>query len=117
MSFNSFDLEEADDCIFDRLSIYDNIVVNQTDIKPIGTYCGLEKPPTMISTTRALTITFQSDESDNGQGFSIAYNFIDARNCNTLYHMLIEYILMKVVPTIFSMWWQVSFIIRNHCKH
>lgn len=82
LTFNSFDLEMAANCPYDYISIYDNIVSNETDVKPIGTYCGTEKPPVIMSASRALTIVFKSDESVNGQGFMATYDFINGRNCN-----------------------------------
>lgn len=84
LSFTSFDLEMTARCPYDHISIYDNIVTNETNVKPIGRFCGTEKPPVMMSSSRALTIVFESDESVNGQGFSATYDFINGRNCNFL---------------------------------
>lgn len=84
LTFNTFDLEMTENCPYDYIEIYDNIVINETDAKPIGKYCGIEKPPVIMSSSRALTIIFKSDESVNGQGFMATYDFIDGRNCNFL---------------------------------
>lgn len=82
LSFANFELENAQSCGYDYVAIYDNIITEETsDTRSIGKYCGHEKPPTMMSTSRAMTIVFKSDESINGQGFVATYDFIDGRNC------------------------------------
>lgn len=89
LTFASFELEAGQTCLYDYVAIYDNIIANETDdIKAIGKYCGTEKPPTMMSTSRAITIIFKSDDSVNGQGFLATYNFIDARNRKYLFLMV-----------------------------
>lgn len=83
LKFSSFELELFPDCQYDYLAIYDNIITNETatTIQPIGKYCGRGKPPIILSSTRALTLVFKSDESVNGEGFMATYDFIDGRNC------------------------------------
>lgn len=81
LKFNYFELEDMHDCRYDYLSIYDNIVMNETTATPIGKYCSDNKPPIMLSTSRALTLEFHSDESVNARGFEATYEFIDGRNC------------------------------------
>lgn len=82
LSFTSFDLEDIDDCFADYVEIYDGIVVDRDNAgKPIGKYCGTNKPPTMLSTSHAFTIFFRSDESITGEGFEAKYEFIDEQNC------------------------------------
>lgn len=81
LSFVSFDLENAHTCQYDYVAIYDNIMTEESSgTRAIGKYCGTEKPPVMMSTSRAMTIFFKSDESINGQGFMATYDFIDGRN-------------------------------------
>lgn len=84
LTFNSFDLESNLNCPYDYVQIYDNIIMNESrsSIKPIGKYCGTEKPPVLMSSSNALTIIFKSDDSVNGQGFSASYDFINGRNRN-----------------------------------
>lgn len=78
LSFVSFEMENAQQCQYDYVAIYDNIVAEASrSTRAIGKYCGNEKPPIMMSTSRALTIVFKSDESINGQGFEAKYDFID----------------------------------------
>lgn len=84
LSFKSFELEHMDSCHYaDYVKIYDGIVVDENDdaIKPIGTYCGSDKPPTMLSTSHAFTIVFRSDDTINGEGFEAKFDFIDDQNC------------------------------------
>lgn len=82
LSFKSFNLEDYHNCYADYLKIYDDIVVNENDaVKPIGKYCGSDKPPTMLSISRAFTLIFHSDESISGEGFLANYQFIDGQNC------------------------------------
>lgn len=82
LSFKSFDLEDNQDCYADYLKIYDNIVVNENDaVNPIAKYCGSNRPPTMLSTSRAITLIFHSDESVNGEGFLANYQFINGQKC------------------------------------
>lgn len=80
LRFTTFDLEPNAGCRYDYLAIYDNIVSSEANKEPIGKYCGTDKPPTILSTSRALSIFFKSDESVNGQGFLATYDFIDGRN-------------------------------------
>lgn len=95
MTFASFELETAQTCAYDYVAIYDNIIANETnDIRAIGKYCGTEKPPIMMSTSRAMTIIFKSDESVNGQGFLATYDFIDARNRK---HLISMYMLSFIL--------------------
>lgn len=87
LSFKSFELEHMDHCQYaDYLKIYDGIVSDQDEnnddaVKPIGTYCGSNKPPTMLSTSHAFTLVFRSDDTINGEGFEASYEFIDVQNC------------------------------------
>lgn len=85
LSFKSFELEHMENCHYaDYLKIYDGIVVDENGndaVKPIGTYCGSNKPPTMLSTSHAFTIVFRSDETITDEGFEANYQFIDEQNC------------------------------------
>lgn len=81
LKFNSFDLEAYPECRYDYVQIYDNIILNETDVRSIGRYCGSEAPPIILSTSRALTILFKTDDTVTGEGFVATYDFIDGRNC------------------------------------
>lgn len=80
LSFSSFELESYPECRYDFIQIFDNIVINDTDVRYIGRYCGIEKPPIILSTSRALTVVFKSDDSVTLGGFEAKYDFIDGRN-------------------------------------
>lgn len=81
LRFTSFDLESYPECRYDYVEIFDNIVINDSNARAIGKYCGNEAPPIILSTTRALTIHFKSDDSVTGDGFMATYDFIDGKNC------------------------------------
>lgn len=82
LKFVSFQLESSQTCLYDYVAIYDNIITDVTsNTRSIGKYCGNDKPPVMMSTSRAITIVFKSDDSVNGQGFLATYDFINGRNC------------------------------------
>lgn len=82
LKFSSFDLEQSySSCIYDYVAVYDNVLSSEENQNPIAKNCGTEKPPTILSSTRALTIFFKTDDSVNGQGFLATYDFIDGRNC------------------------------------
>lgn len=138
LQFSSFDLETYADCRYDYLAIYDNIIANESsaDLHPIGKYCGNEKPPAILSTTRALTLVFKSDESVNGQGFAATYDFIDGRNCKRfsclplqIIHNLSTFEPQSCnIPSLFSVFfflfcmkcsvrWQFLFVNWNYCKN
>ena len=61
-----FDLENAEQCVYDFLRIRDG--PNVVD-KEIGKYCGQDTPETILSSSSSLRITFRSDKSGVGKGF------------------------------------------------
>ncbi|XP_031624566.1 cubilin homolog [Contarinia nasturtii] len=98
LKFSSFDVESYTGCPYDYLKIYDDIVTSESK-QPIGTYCGTQKPPILLSTTRALSIVFRSDESVAGDGFMATYDFIDGRNlCGGNIYSLTGYISSPNFP-------------------
>lgn len=84
LKFSSFDLEAYAGCPYDYVKIFDDIVTDESK-EPIGKYCGHSKPPLILSTTRALSIVFKTDESVGGDGFMATYEFIDGRNCKRVF--------------------------------
>lgn len=80
LTFSSFDVERHGGCVYDYLSVYENVVRNESESHAIGTYCGNTVPAAITSTSRALTLFFKSDDSINGQGFVASYRFLDGRN-------------------------------------
>ncbi|XP_077987230.1 mannan-binding lectin serine protease 1-like [Glandiceps talaboti] len=68
IQFGDVDIEREDYCQYDYLTIYDG---PDDSFNQIGSYCGTEEPPEIFSTNRHLYITFHSDGSDGGRGFSL----------------------------------------------
>ncbi|CAG9862752.1 unnamed protein product [Phyllotreta striolata] len=67
LRFQSFDLENHDNCAYDYLEIRDGIDSNS----PVtGVYCGHKIPSEIISTSNEMTIRFLSDGSVQKTGFS-----------------------------------------------
>lgn len=79
LAFSLFHLEGSSGCYFDSVSVYDGYPSTTAD-KPIGIFCGLNIPPLILSTGNVLSVIFTSDDSNNGDGFSASYNFIDGRH-------------------------------------
>ena len=67
--FSQFDLEESEDCNKDYLDVYQN----GPDGINIGRYCG-SSPPLQIAPLQTYWIKFNSDDSQEGQGFIAQYN-------------------------------------------
>ncbi|CAJ0944017.1 unnamed protein product [Ranitomeya imitator] len=68
--FQSFELEEEQDCGYDYIEIYDG----PTETSPrMGRYCGSGPPEEIYSSGDSLTIRFHSDDSINKKGFHIRY--------------------------------------------
>lgn len=116
LSFSEFDLESNDNCPYDYLAIYDNIVEDGENVNPIGKYCGTEKPPVIMSTSRALTLVFKTDESVNGEGFLATYSFIDGRNSKSLF-ITISYHNNFLMNPFDSVWWSYKGIIWSNREY
>ncbi|XP_069800553.1 bone morphogenetic protein 1 [Dendropsophus ebraccatus] len=68
--FQSFELEEEQDCGYDYIEIYDGPTENSPRM---GRYCGSGPPEEVYSSGDSLTIRFHSDDSINKKGFHIRY--------------------------------------------
>ncbi|XP_044134960.1 bone morphogenetic protein 1 [Bufo gargarizans] len=68
--FQSFELEEEQDCGYDYIEIYDGPNENSPRM---GRYCGSGPPEEVYSSGDSLTIKFHSDDSINKKGFHIRY--------------------------------------------
>ncbi|XP_075714976.1 bone morphogenetic protein 1 [Rhinoderma darwinii] len=68
--FQSFELEEEQDCGYDYIEIYDGPSENSPRM---GRYCGSGPPEEVYSSGDSLTIRFHSDDSINKKGFHIRY--------------------------------------------
>ena len=67
-----FDLEgRYPACNLDKLQIRDGADMNGT---LIGSFCGINKPPHVQSSSNVLYIRFESDRSINGKGFLLEFS-------------------------------------------
>ncbi|XP_068113667.1 tolloid-like protein 2 isoform X1 [Hyperolius riggenbachi] len=67
LSFQTFEFETHDNCLYDHLQIRDG---PSEDSPLIGQFCGYEKPDDIKSTSNTLWIKFYSDSTNNKAGFS-----------------------------------------------
>ena len=65
-----FDLENEEHCPYDFLSIRDGANIVDSEI---GKYCGETTPNSILSSTSSVHITFRSDKSGGGKGFSLEW--------------------------------------------
>ena len=70
LKFDEMDIEKSPNCVKDRVTILNG---KDGDALPLGSYCGNELPPTMQSSTEAITIKFISDSTVNNKGFNLQY--------------------------------------------
>uniref|UniRef100_A0A452U8T7 Cubilin n=1 Tax=Ursus maritimus TaxID=29073 RepID=A0A452U8T7_URSMA len=73
LHFTNFSLEEAigGRCVGDFVEIRDG---GYERSPPLGTYCGSNPPPRIISHSNKLWLQFQSDFLDSGPGFSVTWD-------------------------------------------
>lgn len=88
LHWNSFSLENAVDCIYDYLEIYDSLgaQVNDERSKPLAKYCGNSVPEDLLSHSRQLVLKFVSDYSESDGGFDLTYTFEDRAKCGGHIH-------------------------------
>ncbi|XP_025106477.1 uncharacterized protein LOC112571592 isoform X2 [Pomacea canaliculata] len=72
VEFDTFHLESAP-CVYDYIVVYDGQYTNSSQI---GTYCGREKPSSILSSSSSLLIMFVADDAVEMTGFSAGYRFI-----------------------------------------
>ncbi|XP_037045819.1 tolloid-like protein 1 [Bradysia coprophila] len=70
LKFQSFEIENHDNCVYDYLEVRDG---HSADSKLIGVFCGYEIPPDMRSTTNKMFVKFVSDGSVQKAGFSATF--------------------------------------------
>ena len=68
------DIEEQETCNFDKLKIYDGLDANAASI---GTYCGKTTPNPDCTMNNMVYITFTSDGSVTGEGFTVDFEAVD----------------------------------------
>jgi hypothetical protein len=83
LQFTSFDVEPEANCDYDWMKIYDGL---STDSQLIGEWCGSDSPGLVKATNvdGVLTISFHSDESGNGTGWSAVVSCIPTVSVNEL---------------------------------
>ena len=70
LKFQSFEIENHDNCVYDFLEIRDG----ESSAAPlIGTFCGYKMPKDIKSTSNSLWIKFVSDGSVQKAGFSASF--------------------------------------------
>ncbi|KAL1117925.1 hypothetical protein AAG570_004238 [Ranatra chinensis] len=70
IKFQSFEVENHDNCAYDYVEVRDGHSLNST---LLGTYCGYKQPPDLHSSGNKLLIKFVSDGSIHKAGFSAAF--------------------------------------------
>ncbi|KAG7527098.1 cubilin [Solea senegalensis] len=71
--FLDMDIEDLYDCFYDYLKIFDGSSVHYY---PLGTFCGLGRPPLVRSSGSTITLQFRSDTVVGGRGFLVEWTAI-----------------------------------------
>ena len=74
LKFQSFEIENHDNCVYDFLEIRDG---EDSAAPLIGTFCGYKMPKDIKSTSNSLWIKFVSDGSVQKAGFSASFMKVD----------------------------------------
>ena len=77
LKFNEMDIEKSPNCVKDKVTIMNG---KDRDALPLGSYCGNKLPPTIRSSTEAVTIQFVSDGTVNNKGFNLQYRGLKERS-------------------------------------
>ena len=80
LSFVTFSVEDANNCGFDSLKIYDG---SSRGSNRLGKFCDTELPATITSTGRSLLLRFRTDDSHTQDGFLADVTFSSGRPINT----------------------------------
>ncbi|XP_061399861.1 dorsal-ventral patterning protein tolloid [Musca vetustissima] len=70
LKFQSFELENHDNCMYDYVEIRDG---NSTDSELIGIFCGYKLPPNIKTNSNQMYVKFVSDGSVQKVGFSAVF--------------------------------------------
>lgn len=70
LKFQSFEIENHDNCVYDYVEVRDG---HGADSPLIGVYCGYKIPPDIRSTGNKLLVKFVSDGSVQKAGFSATF--------------------------------------------
>ncbi|XP_061694360.1 CUB domain-containing protein 2 isoform X2 [Syngnathoides biaculeatus] len=68
--FLDFQMENNEGCHFDYVALFDGSTVSH---RHLGTYCGADMPPTVVTATSQLLLVFKSDFNIGGRGFKAYY--------------------------------------------
>lgn len=74
--FESFELEQEQDCAYDFVQVLDGFESSPS----LGKFCGNKIPAELTSRGFRLLIRFQSDDTITGKGFSIGYREVFSSN-------------------------------------
>ena len=77
LKFYEMDIEKSPNCVKDKVTIMNG---KDRDALPLGSYCGNKLPPTIRSSTEAVTIQFVSDGTVNNKGFNLQYKGLKERS-------------------------------------
>ena len=78
LKFQSFEIENHDNCVYDFLEIRDG---EDAAAPLIGTFCGYKMPKDIKSSTNSLWIKFVSDGSVQKAGFSASFMKVCVVSC------------------------------------
>lgn len=70
LRFQSFDVENHDNCVYDYVEVRDG---DSQESRLIGVFCGYKLPPDITSTTNKLFVKFVSDGTVQKAGFSATF--------------------------------------------
>nr|XP_011447092.3 zinc metalloproteinase nas-39-like [Crassostrea gigas] len=70
---DKFGLEDSENCMYDRVTIYDG---SQSNL--IGKYCGSQHPGTMVLSSNHVIVQFTSDDSNGDIGFLLHWSATNA---------------------------------------
>ena len=73
LKFEEMDIEDSPNCSKDQVTILNGKGRNSLSL---GSYCGNQLPPTIMSSTEVVTITFNTDDSVDDKGFRLFYRGI-----------------------------------------
>lgn len=82
MKFQSFEVENHDNCVYDYVEVRDGLSM---DSPLIGVFCGYKIPPDIRSSSNYLLIKFVSDGSVQKAGFSATF-IKEFDECNMIDH-------------------------------
>ncbi|KAK0420415.1 hypothetical protein QR680_014670 [Steinernema hermaphroditum] len=70
LTFDEFVLEEDRSCSYDRVEVFDG---GDSRSAVLGAFCGLRRPPKLVSTSNELFVVMQSDSTVTRRGFRAYY--------------------------------------------